>query len=163
MSTSIERQRVYELLSTFETTMMVTHAPSGPFDCRPMHIADSEIESGGPIWFISSTEGRKTREIGTDPKTLLTFQDGRRYLTIWGRAEIVDDRTRLARIWKPSYDRWAPSGTADPTIRLIKFVPHSAEYWDNSGDTPSTYFDAPATEPLTVEDETPERHGRTVL
>ena len=124
------RLTLWDLLRRFDTAMMVTHASSGPLDCRPMRIAASEIETGGPMWFITSVQGHVPHELTGDARTLLTFQGEGRYVAVWGRALVVNDVELARRFWQDEHRAWVPLGPEDPNMRLIKFVPHAAEFWD---------------------------------
>jgi general stress protein 26 len=126
------RQRVLEMLEHFDSAMMVTHAPSGPLDCRPMYIAELEVDRGGPLWFITSAESRKVVELARNAETLLIFQDAGRSLAVWGRAHLESNPDRIRRVWKDAFGAWFPGGVDDPEIRLIAVHPHSAEFWETS-------------------------------
>jgi general stress protein 26 len=159
------RRKVSDMLDEFDTAMMITHAGSGPLDCRPMQVAESEVQRGGPLWFITSAESRKVVELASNATLLLIFQDVSRYLAVWGRARVLNDRERTARLWKEPYRVWFPEGVDDPDIRLISVQPHSAEFWDNAGANKVRYLfeaaQAYATgERVAVDDE---QHGRTNL
>jgi general stress protein 26 len=137
------RLKVYDLLGRFKTTMMVTHAPSGPLDCRPMQIAGSDLECGGPLWFITSVQGEVPHEISEDARTLLVFQGSGHYVAVWGRAEILADEALVRRFWRDAYRAWVPQGPDDPALRLVKFIPHSAEFWmADGGDAVRFLFEA---------------------
>jgi general stress protein 26 len=135
-------QRLYDLLARFDTTMMVTHAPSGPLDCRPMQVAKSEVEQGGPLWFVTSVQGQVPQEVSSDARTLLIFQGDGHYLAVWGRAEIHADSTLARQLWRDEYRAWVPLGPDDPSLRIVKFIPHSAEFWtDGTDGTLRYHFD----------------------
>jgi general stress protein 26 len=129
MDTLQARVKLYDLLGRFDTTMMVTHAPSGPLDCRPMRIAASEIDSGGPLWFITSVEDHLPQELSGDARTLLVFQGEGHYIALWGRAVVLTDVALARKYWREEHRTWVPLGPDDPDLRLVKFIPHSAEFW----------------------------------
>jgi general stress protein 26 len=159
------REKVTDMLDDFATAMMVTHAGSGPLDCRPMHIASSDVRHGGPIWFIASSESRKVLEVSRDATTLLVFQEGDRYLAIWGTSRVSQDRERIEQLWREPFRAWLPEGPNDPDIRAIAMTPHSAEFWDDAGANKHHYqFDASFAH-ATVEQGrlSEEQHGRTNL
>ena len=160
------RHKVLEMLESFDTAMMVTHAGSGPLDCRPMHVAELEVDRGGPIWFITSAESRKVVEIARDAETMLIFQDDGRFLAVWGRSRVVSDREHVERLWKEPYRIWFPDGVDNPDIRLIAVEPHSAEFWDDAAANKVRYlFDAATAyatgEPPAIREGV--EHGRTNL
>jgi general stress protein 26 len=134
------RLTLYDLLRRFDTAMMVTHASSGPLDCRPMRVAASEIENGGPMWFVTSVQGQVPHEVGGDARTLLTFQGDGRYVAVWGRAVVVADPDVARRVWRDEHRAWVPNGPDDPNLRLVKFVPHAAEFWDAGHEAAARYL-----------------------
>jgi general stress protein 26 len=133
------RHTVANLLRGFDTAMMVTHGRSGPLDARPMHVAAIELEEGGPIWFMTSIESHTAMELAADARTLLVFQEPGRYLAVWGQAGVVDDRPRIARLWRDELLAWFPTGPGDPDLRLVEFTPHSAEVWQRTGSANGRY------------------------
>ncbi len=157
--------KLFELLDKFDTTMMVTHAPSGPLDCRPMRVAASELAVGGPIWFVTSVQGHIPQELSGDARTLLVFQGAGHYVAIWGRAVVVTDSALARQYWREEHRTWVARGPEDPDLRLVKFSPHSAEFWSTtSEDTVRYLFEAArarATGADEVADDAP--HARTNL
>jgi general stress protein 26 len=127
-----ERQKVYEMLESFESAMLVTHNPDGVLDARPMRVAD--IEPAGSLWFMTSRSSRKVSEIDKDSRVLLVYQDASgQYLSIAGTARIVDDGPRTRRLWKEPYKVWFPKGPDDPDLVLLSVEPEVAEFWDVAG------------------------------
>ena len=159
------REKVFEMLHAFETAMMVTRAPSGPLDCRPMHIA--ALEKDGRLWFITSIESDAALHVKKDPEVLLVMQDEhRRYLSIFGRAAVVNDREQIRRLWKEPYRVWFPGGVDDLDVVLIGVTPDYAEFWDTTGVNKLRYLFEAAKAYATgtrPEIETGEQHGRTRL
>ena len=49
------------------------------------------------------------------------------YLSITGRAEILRDPARAAEIWKGTDQVWWPGGPDDPTLRVLRVAPETAE------------------------------------
>jgi general stress protein 26 len=125
-------QHFKELLHKFDTAMLVTHiSQGGPLHARPMAVA--EASDDGSIWFISRANAPKIDEISHDRDIVAVFAQPRQYLSVSGRAELHDDRARIQKLWKESFDVWFEGGKNDPNILLIKLVPSEAEYWDNAG------------------------------
>jgi general stress protein 26 len=56
----------------------------------------------------------------------------KKYLSITGHAEIIDDQDRIKQIWS-IYDKafWPDEG--DPRIRILRVTPESAEFWEGAG------------------------------
>jgi len=133
------QQHFFELLKKFDTAMLVTHpATRGPLHGRPMEVA--ETSEDGSIWFITGLDTPKVAEIEHDSELLALFQEGRRYLSVSGRAQLHRDRARIHKVWKEPYRVWFKDGKDDPNIVLIRLVPTGAEYWDNAGPKGLTFI-----------------------
>ncbi len=127
------RARVYDILKSFSTAMFVTLGPSGRPEARPMHLARIEDEAGD-IWFFTGKSTTLVDEIKEEATALLVFQnENSAYLSLRGKARIVQDRKRIKEIWKEPYRVWFPGGAEDPEITLVAVNPIDAEYWDNRG------------------------------
>jgi hypothetical protein len=57
-----------------------------------------------------------------------------------GKATPVDDRARIAKLWKVEYKVWFPGGQDDPEIVLLRVDGAIGEYWDNSGTSGLKYL-----------------------
>jgi general stress protein 26 len=126
------RQRVYEILQSFSTAMLVTSGLDGRPESRPMQMAT--VDDGGDIWFLTGRSGRVVEQIEKDSIVLLIFQsEHSAYLSLSGRAQIEPDKTRLQELWKEPYKVWFPGGMDDPEIAVLSVEPLNAEYWDSRG------------------------------
>jgi general stress protein 26 len=131
-------QKIHELLSDFDSAMLVTHG--GDFaHARPMGIA--AIEPNCDIWFFTERGSPKVREIQENDSVLIVCQDpAGRYVTLSGRAEIVAERAKAQQLWSDSFKTWFPGGVNDPTLLLLCVHAEEAEYWDNSGAKALRYY-----------------------
>ena len=53
-------------------------------------------------------------------------------MSVTGHAELSDDRAKIKQLWS-SFDSAFWSDENDPSIRLLKFTPAVAKYWDRAG------------------------------
>jgi len=126
-----QQKHLYELLKDFSTAMLVTHSPDGHMHGRPMAIA--EMRPDADAYFVTGIDSPKAAEIAAHPVVTLTFQSSNQYASLSGRAEIVQDRALIDRLYKEDWKIWFPQGRSDPAISLIKFTAQDGEYWDNAG------------------------------
>jgi general stress protein 26 len=124
-----EVERVWEIIEGVGVAMMTTQFAGGlrarPLEARP----DREA---GVIWFLTDARSGKDEEVAAWPDIGLVFIDSRAraYLSITGRASILHDTARAAAIWKSTDQVWWPGGPDDPTLRVLRFAPQTAELWD---------------------------------
>jgi general stress protein 26 len=133
METTEARAKVYDILKGFSTAMVVTIGPSGRPESRPMQVARIDDE-GGDVWFFTGRGGTLAEEVKQESVVLLVFQnDTSAYLSLRGKARIVEDVTRIREYWKEPYRVWFPGGPSDPQLALMGVKPIDAEFWDNRG------------------------------
>ena len=82
----------------------------------------------------------KLNEIERDGHVVVTMQSSTKFISLSGRATPVDDREKLARLWKAEWKIWFPDGKDDPNIRLLRIDGDTGEYWDNSGTSGVKYL-----------------------
>jgi len=126
-----KRQRLSELVSRFDTAMLVTRTDSGGIRARPLSIADSGED--GALYFSTAIESPKVQELESDPHVAVVMQGRRRYVSISGVVRVVRDRALIERLWSPSWRIWFPQGKDDPSLCLLHVEPTEAAYWDMSG------------------------------
>ena len=157
-----QREHFISLLRKFHTAMLVTSSREVGFHARPMAIA--QVEDSGRIWFLTAADSPKVREIERDSQVTVTAQDGEScFLTLTGRATLLDDPNKVAEIWHEPYRVWFPDGPTDPSIELISIDPNRGEFWDYSGFQRASYLweaaKAYVTGTLPVEENEKDRHG----
>lgn len=125
------QQHFRELLTKFDTAMLVSHANAGgSLHARPMAVA--ETSEDGSIWFMTRADSPKVDEVDHDREIVAVFQEGQMWMSVSGRAELHRDRARIHKVWKENFRAWF-DGKDDPNILLIRLNPQQAEYWDNTG------------------------------
>lgn len=127
----IAQQRLDQLITSFDTAMLVTTSLRGKPRARPMAIAGHE--TGGLLYFASRAEDEKLEEVLQQPDVAVTMQGDGRFLSITGRARIETDVQLARELWRPSMKLWFPDGAKDPQLTLILVEALCAEYWDRSG------------------------------
>jgi general stress protein 26 len=124
------QKHLQELLESFDTAMLITHH-GDQNHARPMAVA--EIEGVNTLWFVTLLDAPKADEIRRDDRVSITFQSGRRFVALSGRAELVGDRSRIHALWKSLWKVWFPLGKDDPSLSLIRVTVTDAEFWDDAG------------------------------
>jgi general stress protein 26 len=131
-STADRREHFLSLLKQFETVMLVTLNSEHEFHGRPMAVA--AVEPDGRLWFLTGKDTGKVHEIEVDSHAYLTAQEGNSaFLTLSGRASLIDDREKVQELWDEGFKVWFPGGKDDPNIELISILPEAGEYWDTTG------------------------------
>jgi general stress protein 26 len=130
MATSPET-KLQELLEEFDVAMLVTRTAEGELRARPMALAEAEPD--GTVWFLSDRRSAKVEELERDAHVAVTMQSKTKFVSLSGAAAPVEDRPRVARLWKATWQAWFPGGQDDPNLVLLRVDGQAGEYWDSSG------------------------------
>ncbi len=127
-----EVQHFHDLLTQFETAMLITRAEDGSMRARPMGIA--KVDADSSLWFFTNVESGKTHEIEHDNHVHVTLQNDRgTYVSLAGTAELNREPTLRMELWRDAFKIWFPGGAQDPEVALIHVIPKHGEYWDSEG------------------------------
>ncbi|WP_373049503.1 pyridoxamine 5'-phosphate oxidase family protein [Vulgatibacter sp.] len=124
-----DRRELAELLHDYETALFTTRDRNGRFHTRPMAVQRRPFEDY--LWFATWRDSAKVDELESDPHCGVAFHAGGRsatYVSISGRAEVVQDRQKIHELWEPSWKGWFPDGPDSKDLVLIKVEPEHAEY-----------------------------------
>ena len=114
---------------------MLTHVrPDGRLVSCPM--ATQEVEFDGDVLFIARRSSDQVRDlssvVGGAPVNVANSSDST-WVSVAGRAEVVQDSALLAELWNAFTDAWLEGGPEDPENVLIRVRAESAQYWDSPG------------------------------
>jgi general stress protein 26 len=125
-------EKVRTLLAEFPIAFMVT-VSNGEVTARPIGVVGDDEEFHGSLWFITDKRSRKVSAIDSGATTTLLFQNDKKgdYLQLTGRASVVEDRSRLERLYTTLQRTWFPKGLDDPDITLVRFDADGGNYWDS--------------------------------
>ena len=124
--------KLKEKVGDLKIAMMTTQVFDGHLHSRPMHT--SEVESTGIFWFFTSDTSSKIKELQRNNQVNLAYSDpdGDTYVSVSGRAELVEDKAKMHDLWHPMLKAWFADGLDTPDIALLKVTADEAEYWDVS-------------------------------
>ncbi|AWH21048.1 pyridoxamine 5'-phosphate oxidase family protein [Stenotrophomonas sp. ZAC14D2_NAIMI4_6] len=122
-----------ELIKDVEVAMFTTTGVDGRLYSRPL--GTQQVDFDGDLWFATAADSPKVAEIALNPRVNVAYASTSKntYVSVSGRARIVDDRARIEALWSPAMKLFFPGGKDDPNLRLIQVRAESAEYWEGPG------------------------------
>ncbi len=123
--------KLIELTRDSRFCMLTTTDEDGTLVSRPM--ARQDVDLDVTMWFIATRDSRKVRHVRANPQVSVTVSTNSSWVSLTGRAEVVDDLETLREMWSTFAEAWIPEGPEDPNAILLKVDVDSAEYWDNPG------------------------------
>ena len=122
--------KIKKIAMDADIALFTTNLSKLPLATRPMGTLD--VDDEGNLWFLSKNDSDKNHDISHDNQVKLLYSNkgSAEYLSIYGRAQILTDRTKIKEYWTPLAKAWFKEGKDDPTITLLKVTPEDAYYWD---------------------------------
>src|SRR5690606_16423232 len=131
-----EIETLRELIKDVEIAMLTTQSEEGLIS-RPMKT--QEVEFDGDLWFFTKKETNKYEEISHDQDVNVAYA-GKSYVSVRGRAEIVEDLAKKKELWSKAYEKIMQTSYDDPDLVLIKVKAEAAEYWETGNLTKKIAF-----------------------
>lgn len=128
-ATATAFERLSELLRGIEVAMLTTVDRTGHLHSRPMmtlqHTADNAL------WFFTEASSHAVDDVNGHHPVNLSYVDSERgrYISVSGRARIVNDRSKKRHFWEKRLAHWLPHGCGDPSVILLRIEVHDAEAW----------------------------------
>ncbi len=119
------------------------------------------------MWFFTERESAKIGEIADDDHVNVTLQSRSKFVSLSGKATVVEDRRKVDEFWSESCKVWFPGGKDDPSLVLLHVQGGQGEYWDTSGTSGIKYLleagraYLTGNKPEVTED--PKLHGKVLL
>jgi general stress protein 26 len=130
-NTSEDVSKIWELADKIGFCMLATSDGSA-IRSRPMSASVEQSENA--FYFLTDVNNHKDDEIAREPNVNLAFADAKAmsFVSISGKAVVSNDRARIKELWSTPAKAWWDNAD-DPSIRILKVTPESAEYWDSPG------------------------------
>jgi general stress protein 26 len=125
------RDRLRKLIKGIDIAMFTTYGEAGFPVSRPLSTQEAEFD-GETLWFFTRGTSPKVREIRRNPKVNVAYasKDRNVYISVAGKAAIVDEQTRIDEFWNDALKAFFPRGRTDPNLVLIRVDVATVEYWE---------------------------------
>jgi general stress protein 26 len=131
-------QRVAELIKDFRFAMFTTRNAEDRLVAHPLTVQEAEFD--GDLWFLVSKGATFVIDLRADDRVGVSLSSKDSWVSLSGRAQLVEDRAKIDELWNPMVEAWFPNGPEDPDVGLLKFTAESAEYWDSPGGKIASLF-----------------------
>lgn len=119
-----------DLVRANDIAMLATLDSDGQLEARPMVLQD--FDDAGRLWFFTEFQAPKADQVFSDPRALVTFS-GKNYVSIQGKASVVQDPERQARLWNRGAEAWLQCEPTDAKVALLVVDAEGAEFWETPG------------------------------
>ena len=127
---------ISEKMRDIDFTVLSTRTEDGAIAARPMS-NNRQVEFDGDSYFFTLDSTRTVADIRRDPQVGLSYQGKSGilgvkpyFITLEGRAELIQDKAQFADHWTKDLDAWFKEGVDTPGLTLIKVNVTRLHVWD---------------------------------
>jgi len=127
-----ERDKLWEMVKDIKFAMLTTRHDNGHLHSRPMTTQNRSLDEDDSLWFFMARDGDPAHDLQNDSEVNVAYADPGRdtYVSVSGRAEIVDDLEKKRALWNKMNEAWFPEGPEGPNVALVRVRISHANYWD---------------------------------
>ncbi len=135
-----KRTELWEKIKDIKIAMLTTTGDDGRLYSRPMYTQREEREGG--LWFFTARSSPKSQQVEGHRDVNVSYADPDKsvFVSVSGRARIVDDKELEHELWNPMNKAFF-EGPDDPDLVLLNVEPERAEYWDRDSGKVRQLFD----------------------
>jgi general stress protein 26 len=128
---TVAQRELWDKVKSVRPAMMTTIDEDGSLRSRPMWTLGDNFD--GSLWFFTADDAPKAEELARNQHIGLSYAapDKDLYVSVTGRAEVVDDRAKVDELWNVFAEAWFPDGKDDPHLALIRVDVDHAQYWED--------------------------------
>lgn len=122
-------QAIWKLIKSEHVALLVTVGKDGSLDSRPMGCLQREFD--GTLWFMTFRGTPKLLEIEDNQHALVSYARPADYefVSLSGRARIVEDRAQIKALWNEGLRVWFPDGPDSSDVALVAVDVEAAKSW----------------------------------
>ncbi len=124
-------QKVVDIINDTKIGMFTTTNDDGGLVSRPL--VAQEVRDDGDLWFFTDKDTSQVSHIRARSAVNVSFGNRSEWVSVAGRAEVIEDPAKAQQLWNPVVKAWFPEGPTTPGLVLIRVESESAQYWDTPG------------------------------
>ncbi len=124
-------EHVRELIEGQRIAMLATLKEDGTIASRPM--TTQRVDADCTVWFLAMASSDPAAEIRRNPEVNLAFTEEGRWVSLAGRASVLQDPDRARELWDDVARAWFQCDPDDPKVGVVRVDAESAEFWDTPG------------------------------
>lgn len=124
-------QKVRDIIKGTRVAMLTHVDEDGRLVSKPM--ATQEVDFDGTVRFIAERASDQGMDIQKNPNVNVAYSGNGAWVSLSGKARIVNDTDKLRELWSSFTGSWLEGGPENPNNVLIEIDADTAEYWDTPG------------------------------
>jgi general stress protein 26 len=126
-----DRRKFWDLIKDIRFAMFAAYSSDGHLHSRPMTTQNRQDDRDDTLWFFMATNSEPVLDLSRNDVVNVAYADpgSDSYVSVAGRAHIVDDIGRKEALWNTATQAWFPGGPRDPDVTLVAVTIEHVEYW----------------------------------
>ena len=133
MSTSpSDHDTLWDLIKDIKFGMLTHRHADGELHSHPLTTQNKAMDEGATLYFFISRTSDIATQVAHDDQVNVSYTDPGKdsYVSVSGRALIVEDMGKKEALWSAMAKAWFPGGPTDPDLALLQVHISHAEYWN---------------------------------
>jgi general stress protein 26 len=129
---TVDTSKLWDMIKDIRLGMFTTRHGTGSLQSRPMTTLNGKNDRGAVLWFFMSRGSDSVADLTAAPEVNVAYADPghNAYVSVSGRAHVVEDATKKGRLWSALAQAWFLGGPDDPDLALVAVSIGHADYWD---------------------------------
>lgn len=131
-TTATDHKKLWELIKDIKFGMFTHRHANGMMHSQPLTTQNKSLDEGNKLYFFVSRISDVARQITQDDNVNVSYTSPSddSYVSVSGKALILEDMGKKEALWTPMAKAWFPGGATDPDVALVEVHISHAEYWD---------------------------------
>ena len=127
-----DAQKLWSMIKNIRFGMFTHRHAGGMLHSHPLTTQNKTMDEGATLYFFISRSSEIASQIGQDDHVNVSYTDSGKdiYVSVSGRALIVEDMDKKEALWSAMAKAWFPGGPTDPNLALMQVHISHAEYWN---------------------------------
>ena len=129
---TVDTTKLWAMIKDIRFGMFTARHGNGQLRSRPMMTLNGNRDRGAVLWFFMSRSGDPVADLQAASDVNVAYADpgNDTYVSVAGKAGVVEDVGRKRELWSALAQAWFPGGPEDPDLALVAVAVADAEYWD---------------------------------
>jgi len=129
---TVDTSKLWDMIKDIRFGMFTARHDNGHLHSRPMTTLNGSRDRGAVLWFFMSRSSDPVADLVAAPEVNVAYAapDRDAYVSVSGRAAVVEDIDKKRHLWSALSQAWFPGGPEDSDLALVAVAITHAEYWD---------------------------------
>ena len=132
MQKPTDEKTLWTLIEDIKFGMLTHRHSDGELHSAPLTTQNKAGDEGSKLYFFISRKSELARCVSRDGSVNVSYSHpgDDRYVSVSGKAEVIEDQTKKDYLFTPFAKAWFPGGPTDPDMALLGVEIGHAEFWN---------------------------------